>query len=106
MLTLLGISLGCQKIRNSPPTLAQGEVQTCSYNVIQAYPHDPNAFTQGLIYDEGKLYESTGLYGKSSIRKVDLETGKVLQISNLNDRYFGEGMTLWQDRLIQLTLGI
>ena len=97
------ISLGCQKIKNLPTTLAQEPSQTCSYDVVQTYPHDANAFTQGLIYDQGKLYESTGLHGKSSIRKVDLETGKVLQIKKLDDRYFGEGLTLWQDKLIQLT---
>jgi glutaminyl-peptide cyclotransferase len=83
--------------------LAQSQTKTCGYKVIQTYPHDPNAFTQGLVFDQGELYESTGLEGKSSIRKVDLATGQVLQISNLDDRYFGEGITLWQDRLIQLT---
>ena len=71
--------------------------------MVKTYPHDQNAFTQGLIYDRGKLYESTGLYGKSSLRKVDLATGEVLQIHQLDDRFFGEGLTLWQDRLIQIT---
>ncbi|MEO0835540.1 MAG: glutaminyl-peptide cyclotransferase [Cyanobacteria bacterium J06642_3] len=84
-------------------SLAQGQVQTCSYDIVHTYPHDPQAFTQGLIYDQGELYESTGLRGRSSLRRVELATGKVLQINNLDDRYFGEGMTLWQDRLIQLT---
>ncbi len=82
---------------------AQEEIQTCSYDVVKTYPHDPNAFTQGLIYDQEELYESTGLRGQSSLRRVELSTGKVLQIHDLDDRYFGEGMTLWQDRLIQLT---
>lgn len=94
---------GCEKIANSPQTLAQAKTATCSYDIVQTYPHDQNAFTQGLIYDRGELYESTGLHGKSSIRKVDLETGEVLQVHNLDDRYFGEGMTIWKDRLIQLT---
>ncbi|MEM8718911.1 MAG: glutaminyl-peptide cyclotransferase [Cyanobacteria bacterium P01_G01_bin.39] len=84
-------------------SLAQGQVQTCSYDIVHTYPHDPQAFTQGLIYDQGELYESTGLRGRSSLRRVELATGKVLQINNLDDRYFGEGMTLWQDSLIQLT---
>ena len=89
---------------NSPSNIsAQEEIQTCSYDVVKTYPHDPNAFTQGLIYDQGELYESTGLRGQSSLRRVELSTGKVLQIHDLDDRYFGEGMTLWQDRLIQLT---
>lgn len=79
------------------------QVPTCSYQVVQTYPHDPEAFTQGLIYDRGELYESTGLRGKSSLRRVELATGKVLQINRLDDRYFGEGLTLWQDRLLQLT---
>ena len=103
LVLISSIPLGCQKIKNLPTTLAQESTQTCSYDVVQTYPHDANAFTQGLIYDRGELYESTGLHGKSSIRKIDLETGKVLQIKKLDDRYFGEGMTLWQDRLIQLT---
>lgn len=83
--------------------LAQEQIQSCGYDVVQTYPHDANAFTQGLIYDQGELYESTGLRGKSSLRRVELETGKVLQISDLDERYFAEGMTLWQNRLIQLT---
>ncbi|MEM8675554.1 MAG: glutaminyl-peptide cyclotransferase [Cyanobacteria bacterium P01_G01_bin.67] len=82
---------------------AQEQVQFCNYNVVQTYPHDPQAFTQGLIYDRGELYESTGLRGRSSVRQVELATGKVLQINELEDRYFGEGLTLWQDRLLQLT---
>lgn len=101
-LTIVVTLFGCQQAAQLPVALAQ-ETATCSYEVVQTYPHDQNAFTQGLIFDQGELYESTGLEGKSSVRKVDLETGKVLQISKLDDRYFGEGMTLWQDRLIQLT---
>ncbi|BAZ43115.1 hypothetical protein NIES4102_01110 [Chondrocystis sp. NIES-4102] len=77
--------------------------KTCGYQVVNTYPHDPTAFTQGLIYHQGELYESTGIAGQSSIRRVELPTGKVLQIHRLQDSYFGEGMTLWQDRLIQLT---
>jgi len=74
-----------------------------TYEVINAYPHDPTAFTQGLIYRDGYLYESTGLYGQSSLRKVDLETGEVIQQIDLAGEYFAEGLTLWEDRLIQLT---
>lgn len=102
-LTILITLFGCQQAGEFTPVLAQSQTKTCGYKVIQTYPHDPNAFTQGLVFHQGELYESTGLEGKSSIRKVDLATGKVLQISNLDDRYFGEGITLWQDRLIQLT---
>jgi glutamine cyclotransferase len=100
--TIVVTLFGCQQAAQTPLALAQS-TPTCSYEVVQTYPHDKDAFTQGLIFDRGELYESTGLKGKSSVRKVDLTTGKVLQISNLDDRYFGEGMTLWQDRLIQLT---
>jgi glutamine cyclotransferase len=73
------------------------------YQVIQTFPHDPGAFTQGLVYQDGVLYESTGLYGKSSVRKVHLETGRVLAVADLSPQYFGEGLTIWKDRLIQLT---
>jgi glutamine cyclotransferase len=73
------------------------------YRVLAVYPHDPGAFTQGLVYYQGNFYEGTGLRGRSSLRKVDLETGAVLQIRNLPERYFGEGVTLFDDRLYQLT---
>jgi glutaminyl-peptide cyclotransferase len=71
--------------------------------VINIYPHDPSAFTQGLIYTNGVLYESTGLNGRSSLRRVALETGEVLQRRDIPQEYFAEGLTLFDDRLIQLT---
>lgn len=71
--------------------------------VIAEYPHDPNAFTQGLVIEAGQLYESTGQYGRSSIRRVDLSTGTVEQIAPLNFTYFGEGMTILDRRIYQLT---
>ena len=74
-----------------------------SYTVVNSYPHDPQAFTQGLIFRDGVLYESTGMNGRSSLRKVQLETGEVLQRINVDARYFAEGMTDWGNRLIQLT---
>jgi glutamine cyclotransferase len=74
-----------------------------TYEIINEYPHDPNAFTQGLIIDEGVLYESTGLYGASTLRHVDLETGAVLQTHELSTSFFGEGITVFGDRIIQLT---
>ncbi len=74
-----------------------------TYQVVRSYPHDPEAFTQGLLYFDGVLYESTGLEGQSSLRKVRLENGEVLQIHRLDRRYFAEGITLWRDRIIQLT---
>src|SRR5271167_1452301 len=76
---------------------------TDTYQIIHTYPHDPNAFTQGLIYVDGHLYESTGLNGRSSLRMVDLSTGKVLQKYDVPAEYFGEGLTDWGSNLIQLT---
>jgi glutamine cyclotransferase len=74
-----------------------------SYRVVHSYPHDPNAFTEGLVFFNGDLYESTGLLGRSSLRRVALETGVVLQSVPLDHDYFGEGLTVSQGRLIQLT---
>jgi glutamine cyclotransferase len=71
--------------------------------IVHTYPHDPEAFTQGLLYADGFLYEATGLEGRSSLRKVELATGKVLQRLDLPGAYFGEGLALWKDKLIQLT---
>lgn len=78
-------------------------VKTYSYRIVDSYPHDPSAFTQGLVYDRGELYEGTGLYGQSSLRRIDIQTGEVLQIVQLEDEFFGEGITIWEDKIIQLT---
>ncbi len=74
-----------------------------TYEVVEIYPHDPQAFTQGLVFDGGYLYESTGLYGKSTLRRVELSTGRVLQQRALPNGLFGEGITIFGDELIQLT---
>lgn len=74
-----------------------------TYTVIDRFPHNPNAFTQGLVIDNGILYEGTGLYGSSSIRKIDLVTGEILQSRELSSEYFGEGITVYDNKLIQLT---
>ena len=74
-----------------------------SFKVVHEYPHDPEAYTQGLEYENGYLFESTGLYGKSSLRKVAYETGAVVKQIKLDDGVFGEGMTLMGDRIIQLS---
>jgi glutamine cyclotransferase len=73
------------------------------YQIVRAYPHDPAAFTQGLQFLRGALYEGTGLNGRSSIRRVELETGKVLQKHDVPMQYFGEGITLFKSDLIELT---
>ena len=82
---------------------AAAPAPTYGYQIVRSYPHDPQAFTQGLSYHDGHLYEGTGLNGRSSIRKVKLETGEVLQIQNLEQQYFGEGIAIWQDTVVQLT---
>lgn len=73
------------------------------YNIRNTYPHDRDAFTQGLAFDDGLLYEGTGRFGRSTLRKVELETGKILKIHQLPARFFGEGVTILRDRIIQLT---
>lgn len=78
-------------------------VPILGYRVVRAYPHDTGAFTQGLAYEGGVLYEGTGGYGGSSIRRVDLETGAVQRIRWLDGSLFGEGVALWKDDIIQLT---
>ena len=79
-----------------PPTVLE-------YEIVKSWPHDRAAFTQGLIYRDGFLYESTGLNGRSSLRKVKLETGEVVQRESVASEYFAEGLTDWKDRLIQIT---
>jgi glutamine cyclotransferase len=74
-----------------------------SYNIVNTYPHDPDAFTQGLVFENGVLYEGTGRFGQSTLRRVELETGAILQIRELADQFFGEGITIYGDRIIQLT---
>jgi glutaminyl-peptide cyclotransferase len=74
-----------------------------TYRVVNTYPHDPNAFTQGLIYTDAVFYEGTGRNGQSTVRRVDPETGKVEQSHPLDTQYFGEGITLFGDKIYQLT---
>jgi len=74
-----------------------------TYIVVQIYPHDTKAFTQGLIYADDYLYEGTGLYGQSSLRQVELSTGNSIRKVELPSTYFGEGITAVNDTIIQLT---
>ena len=76
---------------------------TYTYEIINTFPHDRNAFTQGLVFEDGVLYEGTGLYGRSTLRKVELETGNILQMHQLLTKFFGEGITIYGDSIIQLT---
>jgi glutaminyl-peptide cyclotransferase len=80
-----------------------GDVPTLSYSLVKAWPHDRGAFTEGLVFWDGMLIESTGLYGHSALRKVDLETGLVRQEVRLADRYFGEGIAVLGGKIYQLT---
>ena len=73
------------------------------YQIVNRYPHDANAFTQGLVYENGTLYESTGLYGSSTLREVNLTTGAVIRKVDVPSQYFAEGMTLFQGKIFQLT---
>jgi glutamine cyclotransferase len=74
-----------------------------TYRIVNVFPHDRSAFTQGLIFEDGVMYEGTGLWGQSTLRRVDLESGDVLELYSLSPEYFGEGITIWADRIIQLT---
>ncbi|HEY1495851.1 MAG TPA: glutaminyl-peptide cyclotransferase, partial [Candidatus Solibacter sp.] len=86
------------------PAPSDTAIREYGYEIIHTFPHDPDAFTEGLFYLDGFLYESTGLERQSSIRKVRLETGEILQRRDLTNPYiFGEGIVNWKDRLLQLT---
>jgi glutamine cyclotransferase len=87
----------------SPSFPTEGTAPTLGYRVVNTFPHDRKAFTQGLAWDEGNLLESTGLYGKSSLRRVELRTGKVLKVRSLREKFFGEGVVPVDDRIVQLT---
>ena len=99
--TLVGWLLCCavSLAAASPPSSRPPD----HYQVVRVFPHDTGAFTQGLVYVDGHLYESTGRNGRSSLRMNDLQTGKVLQHHDLPAQYFGEGLTNWGDTLVQLT---
>jgi glutamine cyclotransferase len=98
---LWGCGAACDDVQ---APLADGDpAPVYGYRVVRSYPHDPNAFTQGLIFHDGFLYEGTGVRGESTLRRVELETGEVLEIRHLASEYFGEGIALWKDRLHQLT---
>jgi glutamine cyclotransferase len=77
--------------------------QTYSYRIINKYPHDNQAYTQGLVYDNGVLFESTGLEGKSSVRIVNIKSGKPEKMVNLSSQYFAEGIALFNDKIYQIT---
>ena len=85
------------------PSLVPAPVPVAGFQILASYPHDPSAFTQGLVFDNGELFEGTGQYGQSRLRQVDLQTGTVQRQLNLPARIFGEGITAWAGEIVQLT---
>jgi glutamine cyclotransferase len=81
----------------------KSETPVLGYRVVNTYPHNKDSFTQGLVFDKGVLYESTGLNGRSAVKIVDLKTGKPLKSHRLPDKYFGEGIAIVENKIIQLT---
>jgi glutamine cyclotransferase len=100
---LLGSWLGSQLLAERSVQPAAATVPTLSATVVGRYPHDPRAYTQGLTIADGSLYEGTGWFGESSLRRVDLESGSVLQQISLPADVFGEGIAVVADRILQLT---
>ncbi len=82
---------------------SETEPKQLSYNVVNIFPHDPSAFTQGLVWDDGTVYEGTGIYGASSLRLVNYKTGKIEKSINYPLDIFAEGVTVFQDKIYQLT---
>jgi glutamine cyclotransferase len=84
-------------------SISSSSTPVYGFEIVDAFPHDASAFTQGLLFEDGYLYEGTGLYGQSSLRKCELSTGDILTLREIPSQYFGEGITTWQDRIYQLT---
>ena len=93
---IIAVLAGSMGKNDDPPVMYQ-------YRLVEKFPHDPQAFTQGLHYEDGYFYESTGLNGQSSLRKVKADTGQVVKRHSLAEEYFAEGMTLFNGKLYQLT---
>jgi glutamine cyclotransferase len=90
-------------VTNSTESAISHPAPVAGYRIVNSYPHDPRAFTQGLVFADDLLWEGTGLRGHSSLRKVDLKTGNILQVRQLPAQFFGEGITIYRNRVIQLT---
>ncbi|MCB1023789.1 MAG: glutaminyl-peptide cyclotransferase [Acidobacteria bacterium] len=97
-----GTKLSTTTPEASPPVVAAAP-KVFGFKIVKEYKHDKGAFTQGLVYYNGFLYESTGQHGESSLRKVELESGKVLQKHDVPENYFAEGMTILNNKIYQLT---
>ena len=87
----------------SPAAATRQSVPVYGYEIVAEHPHDPMAFTQGLVYEDGIFYEGTGQWGESTVRHVDIESGEVIQSVDIAPELFGEGITIWEDRVIQIT---
>jgi glutaminyl-peptide cyclotransferase len=103
------LAISCSAEADQKPAAAKAAAKAAApvpeytYRVVHIYPHDPGAFTQGLEFHDGVLYEGTGLKGQSTLRKVKLETGEVLKQIPIEPRYFGEGITVFNHQVVQLT---
>lgn len=95
--------VGCAAAEPETAATPEAHVEKLKVEILSVHPHDPTAFTQGLVWDGGVLYESTGLYGRSSLRRVDPGNGQVLEQRHLDEQFFAEGLAQVGDRLIQLT---
>jgi glutamine cyclotransferase len=105
ILLVICFFLNCENNHISKDITLKSDSSTPVYQpkILHVYPHDEDAFTQGLLFYNGFLYESTGLYGHSSLRKVELESGSIIKNIDLSADYFGEGITLYNNQVIQLT---
>ena len=106
VIALVALFVGCVENRapmHTPTPCPPDTTPVYSYKIVNTYPHDQKAFTEGLVFEDGYLYEGTGIQGESTLRKVEVETGKVLKEYHLPTQFFGEGVTIWEETLIQLT---
>ena len=106
VIALVALFAGCVENKaplHTPTPIPPDTTPIYTYKIVNTYLHDQKAFTEGLVFEDGYLYEGTGIKGESTLRKVDLETGEVLKVYHLPTQFFGEGVTIWEDTLIQLT---
>ena len=103
LIVLFTLLTSCDSNESDNARTSSKQAPFYTFEVVHIWPHDASAFTQGLLFHQGAFYESTGLNGASSLRKVELETGKVLEKVDVPSQYFAEGLALFQGRLFQLT---
>jgi glutaminyl-peptide cyclotransferase len=100
---LTQLSLGAPVHGRAGEWPLEGKPARYQYRVVRSFPHDTRAFTQGLVYADGFFYEGTGLHGMSSVRKVEVASGRILKEIRLESSYFGEGITIFGDRIVEIT---